>query len=93
MPSDFERSLSAARRMRSEGVDTEYIVGYLRASGLYQIQSIKILREIDGLNLAQAKKLVHLSRTWADTRDADDSLHDSAERALHDLNISTLTVS
>jgi ribosomal protein L7/L12 len=82
MSHDFESLIHEARRMRSIGADTDDVLAFLREKGCYKLQSIKVLREVEGISLGEAKERVHLSRTWADTREADDKLHEVAERAL-----------
>jgi ribosomal protein L7/L12 len=75
-------SLSAkARQMRAMGRDDEAILSFLREGGCSILESIKIIRELKGGSLAEAKRVVHLSQTWADARQAYDQLHDSLETA------------
>ncbi len=45
------------------------------------IQSIKIVRELQGISLEDAKEVVHSSNAWADLRASHDRLHAQAEVA------------
>lgn len=40
-----------------------------------------MLKEIEGLSALQAKIAVHTSKTWRDTREADEKLLNQLERA------------
>lgn len=45
------------------------------------IRTISILSKLPGMDRNSAKRLVHLSRTWADQREQFDTLHELAEQA------------
>jgi ribosomal protein L7/L12 len=79
--------LIAECKGRSEGgEDVEAIVGYLRISGRSKIDSIAVLNGTYGIGLAEAKKIVHFSPDWADTRASDESLHESIADAVTKLH-------
>jgi hypothetical protein len=79
--------LIAECKRRSEGGDdVEAIIGYLRASGCSKIDSIAVLVRTYGIGLAGAKKVVHFSPTWADTRVSDDNFHESIADAMTKLH-------
>lgn len=54
----------------------EELIADLRAEGCSKIESIAVLREVLGVNLGDAKRLVHCSSTWSDVRHRDDEFHD-----------------
>ena len=79
--------LIAECKRRSEGgEEVEAIVGYLRTSGCSKIDSIAVLNGTYGIGLAEAKKIVHFSPTWADTRASDEKFHESIADAVTELH-------
>jgi hypothetical protein len=38
----------------------------------------KMLRDLNGISLADAKEAVHYSKTWADRRESNEALHEAA---------------
>jgi ribosomal protein L7/L12 len=62
---------------RAHGASDEDLMAFLRAEGCSKIDTILVLREIQDLSLGKAKELVHLSRTWADVREKDDTFHEA----------------
>jgi hypothetical protein len=77
-----EDLIAECERRLKAGQDVESIIGYLRASGCSKIDSIALLAGADGIGLAKAKEVVHLSATWADRRASDDKFHEDISRAL-----------
>ncbi|SDZ19985.1 hypothetical protein SAMN05421504_110236 [Amycolatopsis xylanica] len=61
--------------------DVEAKLAMLRANGFSQVDCIRALSE--GSTLAEAKRVVHLSETWADRRDASEQLHENLSRSTH----------
>jgi ribosomal protein L7/L12 len=57
----------------------------LRSHGAWQVESIKAVRNLAGVSLAEAKEIVHFSKTWADTREASEDLHESAYESLGEI--------
>jgi len=66
---------------KNRGGEDEFLAS-MRALGAEKIESIRALRHHAGLSLEEAKKRVHFSQTWADTRAADDFFHDTVLQAL-----------
>lgn len=61
-----------------EGGDRwDAILESLRNEGFSKIDCIRATVEMLRLPLADAKRLVHESRTWADRRESDDQWHDA----------------
>jgi ribosomal protein L7/L12 len=74
-----------AARLRSEGLDRDALVRYLRSEGLTFIGAVKAVRELTGCSLGEAKAMVRGSyafredhrdreRFWADLQDAAESM-------------------
>lgn len=59
-----------------EHKDIEQVINYLRKHQYHKIDCIKIVREILNIDLASAKKIVHISKTWSDTREASETLQE-----------------
>jgi len=77
-----EAVLETAGRMLSDGYAVENILALLREHGLSKTASIKALMDLQGLTLAEAKRVVHLSPTWQDVYKRDEALHDVLAEAV-----------
>ena len=64
------------RELVARGQHTEEIIAFLRAEGCEKTRTIAILAEALGIELAEAKELVHFSATWADVRAKDEKFHE-----------------
>jgi ribosomal protein L7/L12 len=64
--------------------DWERVLAQLRAEGFSPVESIKITRAVLRVSLGEAKRLVHMSRAWADRRADFEQLHDLAASTLGD---------
>jgi hypothetical protein len=64
-------------------VDTpiEVVLEFLRERGFNKIDSINFLTLYAGLQLSEAKEVIHLSETWSDRLVVDEQLHDRLEEA------------
>ncbi len=62
------RCREAYDEMVVRGRDFERWLQYLSGNGLNIFHSIRLLREVDGYELFDAKRLVHYSDTWEDAR-------------------------
>jgi len=70
--------LNACRqRLEQSGVDG--LLDYLRDLGLSKIGCIKVLVDLGVKSLAEAKIVVHESKTWSDRRKADEEFHRQIE--------------
>lgn len=58
------------------------VLQFLRDSGYYKMDSVKMVMRLLQKPLGEAHALVHLSSVWADTRENDDGLQDQFLRAL-----------
>jgi hypothetical protein len=62
--------------LKNDGAGTEAILKFLRERGCGKIDSVKILRSIYGIGLAQAKGIVDSSDVWKDRLGPDAMLHE-----------------
>jgi hypothetical protein len=92
-PEDERTHVEAARTRFGPQADVQEIIAYLRSDGLSILEAIKAIMELRGIGLAEAKRLVHFSRAYADQRPTHEALHrelleaPSADRAAeHDLH-------
>ena len=58
------------RRLNEQGEGIDAILSYLRRSGRGATESIVVLRSALGMSLIEAKKAIHESVTWRDSREA-----------------------
>jgi ribosomal protein L7/L12 len=79
------RVWAAASETWSRDRDIEALLAYLRNSGFSKLSSIRAVMEITGATLAEAKKIVHLSRAWSDRREQDDEFHEKLECAAEEV--------
>jgi ribosomal protein L7/L12 len=80
--------VSQTRGTSTNPVDHEewdQVLAQLRADGFSPVESIKVTRAVLHVSLGDAKRIVHFSAAWADTRDGFDQLHDVAAIAATDL--------
>ncbi len=66
-----------AATLWAAGARWDEILETLRAEGFSKIDCIRATVEMLRLPLADAKRLVHESRAWADRRESDDQWHDA----------------
>ena len=66
---EMHRSLlEDSRRMSLESDNLESILFFLRQNDCTIVDSIRIVAELQSINLDEAKILVHNSETWSDVR-------------------------
>jgi hypothetical protein len=74
--------IAECKHRSAGGEDVEIIVGYLRTSGCSKVDSIALLNATYGIGLAEAKKIVHFSPIWVDTKASDENFHEAIAEAL-----------
>lgn len=67
-----------AKEMWDEGGRWDEILLCLRSEGFSKVDCIRATVEILRLPLADAQRLVHESRAWADRRESDDQFHEGS---------------
>jgi hypothetical protein len=80
-PKTPEWIVDEIRAMAAAGSPQELMIARMRKSGLSIAPSIKLLSEVCGMDLGDAKRAVHFSSTWADCLQANDALHEAAYQA------------
>jgi len=83
----FEEAVEVAQAMKVQGAETETILARLRASGATIFDSLKVIRQIENINLAEAKRIVDDSATWADRREGNERLRRGLIEALDELSV------
>jgi hypothetical protein len=71
-----EQVIAKARLAIAQGTLQAGIVEYLRQSGLNKIDSLIALHHLYGIDLDDAKRIVHQSPAWRDRKSADEQLHE-----------------
>jgi hypothetical protein len=67
----YEELLALARAGRPIGGRIDDVLQDLGKAGASQVDGIKVLVEIEGIGLGEAKKVVDASPVWADRREAN----------------------
>lgn len=70
----FEEALELAQATQEQGSDREELLTRLRASGVTIIDSLKVIREIERVDLGKAKEIIDSSETWADRREGNKNI-------------------
>lgn len=76
---DFETILRECRKKSEQGATSESLVIYLYYKDINIVDSMKILREIYGISLGQAKTLVTSQPVWSKVVKGTEPLHDDLE--------------
>jgi hypothetical protein len=77
--------LEDAGKLLKAGADLELVLLFLRDRGLNQGDSIIAMCALTSMLHNEAKKLVCLSKAWADRFDSVQQLHDQALKAIREL--------
>jgi len=78
---ELVKALDRAREQVQAGIDLEPVLFSLREKGADKIDSIKIVRTVLNLSIAQAKSLVDRSETWSDRYADDHAFHEAVRQA------------
>jgi hypothetical protein len=70
--SERDDILGVCREKLANGESLEEILRILRSSGFSKVHSIKALVDLGQANMSDAKRIVHISPTWADVRERDE---------------------
>ncbi|MCA1578804.1 MAG: hypothetical protein LC794_15735 [Acidobacteria bacterium] len=90
MRSDYENLLEECRRRVSKGASREDLILYLRHEGITIVESMKVLKEIYSLSLAEAKEQVTAHPAWANEVRSADILHEELQDALEKEDVDSL---
>lgn len=80
-----ETVVSDAGKLLVCGADHELVLSFLREKGFGKIDSIKALAVVGGMQLREAKLMVHNSKTWNDVYDRDERFHEKLGGIVDDL--------
>ena len=64
------------------GAPMDSVLRLMRDSGASRFESMRLLVELGGMSLADAKAAVHLSPAWSDLREETDQFHEEMARLL-----------
>ena len=81
---DSEEIVRTCRTLLTQGYSQDDVILYLHQQGLSIIHSIRVLRILYGIGLAEGKQLVTSHAVWAETVAAHEPLHDALERILRE---------
>jgi hypothetical protein len=85
-PNPLDQGVIAdAHRLAAAGADRETILIFLRERGFDKIDSIKTIRSLYSLSMAEAKELIDRSVAWSDRFESDMEFREMAIRVLRDL--------
>jgi ribosomal protein L7/L12 len=76
----YKDLLEDGRRMLLENNDLESILFFLRQHGCTIVDSIRMVAELQGIGLGEAKLLVHNSETWSDVRLRNEAVQEALLR-------------
>jgi hypothetical protein len=74
-------SMEAAELLRS-GKENEEVFRCLRSKGCSKTQSVLIFASASGCDMRESKRQIHFSKTWADTKESDETFQEQIDRAL-----------
>ena len=75
---DMSLLTTTIRESLASGASQESVIQMMRLAGLHQIACIKMLRDVTGVSLGDAKEAVHYSKAWADRRESNEGFHEAA---------------
>lgn len=81
---DLSMYVEESRAMFARDVSVEDVVAWLRQNGCEVLESIKVLTQAINMDLATAKKTVHLSKAWSDRLGPHEAFHDLIEEVVRD---------
>ncbi len=71
-----QEMLTRSQRILDRAGSNEDVLRFLKANGASRIDSISVVAKAFAVDLAEAKRTVHLSATWAAERQSADRFHD-----------------
>lgn len=67
------------------GVTLDEVIAYLSAQNVSILDAIKIVRNVGGMPLGEAKQVVSCHAAWRSIVKANEALHDESEAAIQDM--------
>lgn len=81
---DICRLVDLAKKQRRKGSSVEEVLASLRSEGATIVDSVKVVREVEGVRLGRAKEIVDSSDTWADVRESNERVRSLAMQSLEE---------
>ncbi len=82
---DLPEIRATLRDSVAAGIGREDLIHAMRKAGLHQIDCIKMLRDLCGISLGDAKEAVHYSSAWADRKEMNEAFHEAVFQAADEL--------
>lgn len=82
MEERFQSLIEHCKNMLAHEETIEEVLLFLRRNECSKTDSIRALILVKDLSLTEAKKIVHFSEAWKDTREADEGFHARLEAAV-----------
>ena len=81
---DLDNLIKISAQRRRNGDSVEQILAFLRAHGANIVDSLKVVRAVEGVRFGRAKEIIDNSKTWADVRESNDELRSIAVQFLEE---------
>ena len=79
---NLKELIESSTKLRQEGLSLEKMLASLKAEGASIVDSLKVVRAVEGVELGKAKEIIDKSETWADLREVNDHLRSVAAQSL-----------
>ena len=79
---NLEEMIEVSTRRRQDGDSLEEVMEFLRGQGAGIVDSLKIIRAVEGIRLSQAKEIVDSSRVWSDLKEKNQKLREAAMKSI-----------
>jgi ribosomal protein L7/L12 len=79
---DLGGLLEASRKILEDSQSVEAVIQYLREQTGKKTESILVLSRLLGIQIGEAKTLVHYSEAWKDSAKRDEKFHQQVEAIL-----------
>ncbi|MDX2226296.1 MAG: hypothetical protein SFY92_04260 [Verrucomicrobiae bacterium] len=79
---DINAHVTLCRQLMASGKSRDEVVASLRAQGCSKIISMTILVKVLGIQLNEAKEIVHNSSAWRDVQERDEQFQKNLEEGI-----------
>jgi hypothetical protein len=83
-PTGYPRFLATASSMRHAGATTDEWLQAIRDDGATIIDSVKVVRQLLGVSLGEAKPIIDESPVWSDVRESNRRVRAQIERMVEE---------
>jgi ribosomal protein L7/L12 len=91
MDSRIAELVEKVQHMLATGTSIEDILSFLRQSGCSKVESIVVIKETNAISLAEAKKIIHYSKAWEDTRERDETFQDTFFNTIKNVDVKDMS--